>query len=907
MTGVLFCTVLITQISDPDTVFSTLDSVYRQYRVVYPDSGTSDSLFTRTTIDSIPQKSDQLYISGSKDFLFDIDQGFNQGLNVNIMGEVEGVAIEGYLSDKYAPSSSVRLSDVEKIRLLASSRNFTGGIGDLEIYLPFDIRDDIQGVYVSGHSVTKGHQISTAYAVDRGTTVQNRFQGEEGKQSPYMLNGPVVPGSERVHIAHGVALPEQVQRGEDYTIDYEQGILSFTSNQLITVHTRIEIEYKLAVQDYPKIYSAGSGVTSLPYIRLYGMARRRRDDKNDPLAFTLSQAEIESLTLSGDSSRVRHTYADTSSQGDYIVVSDHFVYVGQNNGTHVVTFFYVGESNGEYIYDPNIKAFSYQGPGFGNYTPTKYVPLPEQDILYGFGGTFLSTVTIDVFASQYDQNLFSPFEDTDNTGYGLDAEINRTYGIFTIGGTYIAYDEQFHKPLFQNEIDLPYQWNTNDKLEELAIGSVDITPWTFFSARTSYGMLNRDHYRRAISLHPLFFSLGYQSVDSIATYFAGVDHRISGLALVSRYEYRPQSHLFDYDVDYSFSKQTQVGLRGTYGQDSLGTGITTIADVQTIPFSLSLGHRQYNDTTFIFGNVRFSITLNNLVIQGTAEQSQRHLQKRDETFVKVDQGTGNYVYDPSTGTYVECENGDYVRKVFLLDEYERILSQAYDVEAQYRLSIAHLMGRFGFIDEQEYFRVTSDGSLFLGENPLSLEISARQDLAQDSRYSLYSLYERLQRVTLIPVIHRFTGMVDVQHQIDKLDTQVREQRHDYGGNVTYRIIDSPMVKPLLGYTYSMLSSEYFTDLDIRLHSLKGRLLIGIPLWGKGRLETAGEIINRIYNMEDIPMFFSLREPGGWTERAQVTANIRVGTQTVFSLTYSIEFPPDDALRQNLRLQTKILF
>jgi hypothetical protein len=203
--------------------------------------------------------------------------------------------------------------------------------------------------------------------------------------------------------------------------------------------------------------------------------------------------------------------------------------------------------------------------------------------------------------------------------------------------------------------------------------------------------------------------------------------------------------------------------------------------------------------------------------------------------------------------------------------------------------------------------VTSDASILFGQNPVSLEFNARQDLSEDERYTLYTLYERDRSVTLIPVIARFMGRVNAHHLLQRFDEQIKEQRYDYGGNAAYRIIDLPLIKPLLGYAYSQLFTSYYSDLDIRLHTLKARLTTGIPVWKKGRMEVTGEIVDRIYNMENVPLFFSIREPAGLTERLQLTANVGVGAQTVLSLNYSIEFPPDRTLRQNLRLQTKILF
>lgn len=907
MNGVLFCTVIIAQLSNPDPAFEGLDTLYRRYGIVHPDTGQYDSLFIRSPIDTTQQEIDRLRISGSKDFLFDIDQGFNQGLNVNIFGDVEGVQIEGNLSDKNAPSSSVRLSEVEKVRLLATTRNFSGGIGDLELILPFNVRDGIQGVQAAVHSDDQEHRLGGAYAIDRGTTERTRFQGEEGKQSPYMLGGAVVPGSERVYVARGASIPVALQRGDDYTIDYEQGILSFTNDQLITNRTRIEVEYKRATQDYPVIYAVGEGTTFFEHTALTGMARRRYNDKDDPFSFTLSPAEIESLSAAGDTARIAHTYADTSSKGDYIVSDDHFEYVGPDNGTHLVTFFYSGEGNGEYVYDPFIKAFSFQGPGNGNYTPTKYVPLPEQDVFYGLGSRFYETFWIDVFASQYDRNLFSLLDDDDNTGYGLHSRINRTVGAFTIDGIYLTHDERFHAPFHQHDIDLPFQWNTNDSLRELAQGNLSITPWSFFGMRTSYGMLNREHHRKAISVYPWSISLGYEGIDTLDTYYAGLDHRFGPLGVLSRYEHRKSSHLLDYGLSYSFSEHTQVGMRGSYDHDTLGTGITTIADLITLPITVSVGHRQFNDTTFIFGTTRFAINYRSVSIRGIAEQRQRYLQKRDETYVRVEQGAGDYVYDPVTNSYLERENGDFVRKVFLLDEFERVTSQQYDIETRVVIWIAEINGRFGYTDEEEYLRIDSDASVLLGQGTTTLEIGGRQNLFQDSRYSLYSVYDRTRQITLLPAIDRLSGRTSIQQQLRRLDMQVREQRQDYSGEIAYRILEDPLLKPLLGYMYSELFSEYFSDLAIRLNTLKARLLVGIMAGKKGRLELTGEVIDRIYNMEEIPYFFAAREPGGFTERVQITSNLSINANTVFTLNYSVEFRPDEDPQHNLRLQTTIRF
>ncbi|GAG54998.1 unnamed protein product, partial [marine sediment metagenome] len=406
----------------------------------------------------------------------------------------------------------------------------------------------------------------------RGSYKRMQFAGEEGKQSPYFLEGSVITGSEKVYLAQGIARPKLLKRDEDYTIDYERGIISFTNNNIITNHTRIEVEYQQAFEDYPNTYQETDAHMKVGGLMFTGIYRRRYDDKENPLTFTLSAAEIESLKIAGDSLTVLHTYADTSSQGSYILDDNHFVFVGEGNGNYDVTFFYVGENSGEYQYDATIKGFAYQGPGLGNYSPTKFIMSPQENQFYGLGVNVFETARLEVYGSDRDGNTFSAIDDHDNFGKGGRINLAKTFHMLTLNGEYIYYDENLSIPAAREEIDYQYQWNTEEPMEELGNLGVGITPTDFFKIDFGYSILNRTHRQKFINVQPFFFQVGYRGIDSIHQYFAGLAKKFGKFSLNSRYENKQESHLFTYDVSYVIKKYYGIGLSGSYDRDTTGRG-----------------------------------------------------------------------------------------------------------------------------------------------------------------------------------------------------------------------------------------------------------------------------------------------------------------------------------------------
>jgi hypothetical protein len=905
MDSALLCALLTATVSD-STPFD-LDSAYYRYEVVDYDTsvGGAEELVEYDTLEDDMSK---LRISGAKDFSFDARQGFDQGLKVDIAGEVGGVGIEGNLSDKATPASTVRLSEIERVRLMVFTKNFSGAIGNQTLDLPFGVRDEIRGARIGIHNEGFERNINASYAVNRGTYARIQLAGEEGKQSPYFVEGSVIAGSERVFLSQGISPPTLLTRDADYHIDYENGIVSFTNNHIITNHSRIEVEYQKAIEDYLNVYQEADGAFDVGNVKVRGMYRASIDDKNDPLTFILSEEEIDSLLLAGDSARVLHTYADTSAEGSYIKQNDHFVYVGQGNGDYEVTFFYVGEGNGEYIYDPVMSAFSYRGAGFGNYSPRKYLPLPRREEFYAFSTEFYDALTVLAYGSRLDQNTFSPLDDENNDGLGYGVRFNRTIGFVTIGGNYRRYAENFVSPTRREDIDYRGVWNTDETLEELADVSLGLAPVDFLQMDFGYGVLNRAHKRRFIRLRPFFLEFGYESVDSLNKYSAGFIRKFNKLLLTSRYEKFESLQMVNYGVQYEITKDVGIGLSGGYDKDSISSGIKNTFTLNTLPFRLSFGHRSLNDTNFYFGNASINYAFRGFSLKGDLQQTQRYSQKRDEAYIKVDEGEGDYVYDPITNTFIKKDGGDYIRKVFLLPDFTRVITRNFGIEVGYTQELYDATGRFYYTNEDDFRSHSEDIALNFSRSSYDITLLLRQNVQEDARYALAanSNYERA--ATLVSSIGALSGRVGIETTTDKVAEDEIEGRNTYRAEIAYDIIPRPIVRPKVGYAYSTMRSQYFPELNIRQRAPRAGILLSYPLKSiHGKIETNAELVYRIYNIEDIPFFFTANEPEGLTTVLSALSSFGVGANTVFNLIYRVEFRPGEKPMQNLRLQSRIRF
>lgn len=382
--------------------------------------------------------SSNLDISGSKtvsvSLASDDDLAINQALYIKLSGELsEGVFIDAQLNDSKSPltteGDTKELTSLDQVYLKIYTNQYELAFGDLDMSYAdtqfFNYNPKFEGLRFTYHN---NNSVQGAIAITKGKSYSYMFQGVEGKQGPYYLQVPdvgnvqVVSGSEQIYL-NGTLL----QRGDDYTIDYSEGSITFGNQKLIYSSSQIFTKFQYTDEFYRKnLYLDKTEIELLPNLYLKQYSIVSQDDKKEPLQYSLTDNDKRILGLSGDSEAWATGVVEVEEgQGQYIkVIEDtleYYEYVGYNqNGTYNIYFSYVGEGLGNYEKTSSIK-YEYVGANNGSWVPLKRLVRPEQKANYDFildysikGYSFNSEFLL----SDQDKNTFSRFDDGDNVTIG---------------------------------------------------------------------------------------------------------------------------------------------------------------------------------------------------------------------------------------------------------------------------------------------------------------------------------------------------------------------------------------------------------------------------------------------------------------------------------------------------------
>jgi len=294
-------------------------------------------------------------------------------------------------------------------------------------------------------------------------------------------------------------------------------------------------------------------------------------------------------------------------------------------------------------------------------------------------------------------------------------------------------------------------------------------------------------------------------------------------------------------------------------------------------------------------------------LQGEVEQSQRYTQKKDEVYIKVPEGTGNYVYDPITRTYIPKSNGDYIKQIILLQDFQRVVSRRYSLEPVFSRGILDLRGRLFYLDEKNFFDRKEEFNITLERDDKHLEINFQDGLSKDARYALEPISQYQYYFSFNPGYRKFYNYYSINYSNEKWGVFLKEERSDYSVAMDLEVIEQPQVKPYTGYKYSKIFSEFFPDLILTLQTPSIGLILGKPIKNQGRIELDGELLYHKYNIEDVPYLFSANEPPGLTKIFTLSGSLGIGNNTIFSLIYRIQLSPEEKPIHNLKLQARIKF
>lgn len=280
-----------------------------------------------------------------------------------------------------------------------------------------------------------GFNISAGVA--RSEFYRVRFQGTEGNQGPYRLNGrngeqfiTIISGSEQVYI-DGILM----KRGEnqDYTINYNTGEITFTSFRPILKQNFITISYNYTNRNYSRFTVTGGVHHERERLRVGLNFFMESDNKNAPLSLNLNKENEQILANAGNNPDLM--YAPSGIKTDYDVNKILYQLVQSPAGSYYqfstdkdlplyqVTFTYFGDGKGDYRLKQttnNGRVFQYVGPTLGDYSAVRRLPAPEKSQVLSANAEYdlkEGKIGADFSLSNHDVNLFSSINNDQNIGY----------------------------------------------------------------------------------------------------------------------------------------------------------------------------------------------------------------------------------------------------------------------------------------------------------------------------------------------------------------------------------------------------------------------------------------------------------------------------------------------------------
>ena len=459
------------------------------------------------------------------------DAVFNSQFNLQLSGYLgDSIEIAAAITDNNIPiqpdGTTQQLNEFDRILLQFRKKNWEINLGDIDLrrnddyFLKFYKR--LQGVsYQQQFNVSKTVTNKTLLsgAIAKGKFARNIFQGLEGNQGPYRLQGNnnefyfiILAGTEKVFIDG-----TQLQRGEDqdYVINYNAAEITFTPKQLITKDKRIQVEFEYADRNYLNSMEYVSNETNFgSKLKVTVSLYNNSDAKNSPINQTLDNPQKQFLANIGDSiQNAYYPYAsiDSFSATKILYKKVDTLYNGIHDSIYIystnadsakynLSFAEVGANRGNYIpyfSDANGQTFQWVQPinniPQGNFEPAAFLVTPKRQQVFSVGAVYQfdkKTILRAEFAgSNYDINGFSSKHKNDNKGIAGKFSLLRTDSLKTKAGKLLQlnttagyeYVHQRFRPVerlrtveFARDWGLPLLLNSaNEQLPSLSVNLND--------------------------------------------------------------------------------------------------------------------------------------------------------------------------------------------------------------------------------------------------------------------------------------------------------------------------------------------------------------------------------------------------------------------------------------------------
>lgn len=452
------------------------NTVYQRMRF---DSISNNFLASPVTIQDANSLQNSIFDFGNVNYNGSFGRGLSFGNQQDVvLNSTLNLQMNGYLADSIQIAAAItdsnipiqpdgntqNLNEFDKVFIQFKKGGWHFDIGDIDIrqqqsyFLNYYSR--LQGAAFGresriSRSITNRLLLSGAIA--KGKYTRNIFNGIEGNQGPYRLQGPnnelffiVLAGTERVFIDG-----ELMQRGEDqdYVINYNTAELTFTPKRMITKDKRIQVEFGYADRNYlnSQLYVFDEAAIGEKF-KIRVAAYSNGDAKNSPINQTLDPRQKQFLADIGDSvhhalypSQVLDTfsvnkilYKKVDTVFNNTVHDSVYVYsVSPADTLYNLAFTEVGQGMGDYVPDEtsaaNGKLFRWVAPDANNNKQGRYDPVillvaPKKQQLLSIGADYMvsahTQVSTEMAVSSYNVNSFSPKDKSDDKGFAAKLVLN---------------------------------------------------------------------------------------------------------------------------------------------------------------------------------------------------------------------------------------------------------------------------------------------------------------------------------------------------------------------------------------------------------------------------------------------------------------------------------------------------